>query len=216
MKRAPALDVSEIFLSIQGESSFAGLPCVFVRLAGCSLGCSWCDTRYAWGKGRTMTQAQVLRRVRSFRADLVEVTGGEPLEQPGVYALLRALLKTHPRVLLETNGARDVSRVPRGVVKVLDVKCPSSGREKNNLWSNLRLLGPRDEVKFVVTDARDYRFARKVMKRHRLEERRVLFSPLYGRMPAARLASWILRDRLNVRLQVQLHKILWAPGRRGK
>ena len=216
MKKEPVLLVSEIFLSLQGESSFAGLPCAFVRLSGCSHGCAWCDTRYASRGGRSWTLRRILRKVASFRVGLVEVTGGEPLEQEAVYPLLRALRRAGYRVLLETNGARDVKRVPRGVVKILDVKGPSSGREKRNLWSNLRRLGPLDEVKFVVADMKDYRFAKSVMRRFRLKGKNLLLSPLHGRMPPGRLASWVVRDRLPARVQLQLHKVIWGPDRRGR
>jgi 7-carboxy-7-deazaguanine synthase len=209
------LKVSEIFLSVQGESSYVGLPCVFIRLAGCSLNCRWCDTRYARRGGKWMTLSQISRRIWSYRIPLVEVTGGEPLEQDGTIRLLTDLLKDGYRVLLETNGARDVSRVPKAVVKVLDVKCPSSGREKENLWSNLDHLTDDDEVKFVIGGSKDYRFAKRVIRRFKLAGKRLLFSPLYGRLEPRCLTEWVLRDRLPVRIQVQLHKYLWGPAVRG-
>jgi 7-carboxy-7-deazaguanine synthase len=161
-----------------------------------------------------MALAAVLRKVRSFRVPLVEVTGGEPLEQEGALPLMTALVRAGYAVMLETNGAHDVSRVPRAVLKVVDVKCPSSGREGANHWPNLRRLGTDDEVKFVVADRRDYRYARRVMRRFRLSGRHVLLSPVHGLLPARRLAGWVLKDRLDARVQVQLHKVLWGPGAR--
>ncbi len=163
-----------------------------------------------------MTLSQIMKKVASYRAGLVEVTGGEPMEQAGTVSLLRALLRAGYRTMLETNGIQDVSRVPRQVVKILDVKGPSSGREKENRWSNLRHLTRQDELKFVIGDVRDYRFAKKVIKKHRLSKKNMLFSPLAGRLKPGQLASWVLRDRLPVRVQIQLHKILWRPDQRGR
>jgi 7-carboxy-7-deazaguanine synthase len=163
-----------------------------------------------------MSIGRILRRVASCRVPLVEVTGGEPLEQEAAIPLLKALAKRGYRVMLETNGARDVSRVPKAVVKVMDVKCPSSGHEKRNLWSNLRRITGRDEIKFVIGDRRDYRFATDVIRRFRLAGKRLLFSPVHRRLRPGSLADWVLHDRFPVRVQIQLHKYLWGPGRRDR
>ena len=211
------LTVSEIFLSIQGESSHAGRPCVFVRLTGCDLRCSWCDTPYAFEGGRRVTVDDVLATVEGYGCPLVEVTGGEPLLQAEVYPLMRRLLETGKTVLLETGGHIDISDVPEAVVKVVDVKCPGSGEEARNDLGNLRRLAGHDEVKFVIQDRADYEFARDVVTRHRPQERCawVLFSPVHGVLSPRELSEWALADRLPVRVQVQLHKYLWGEHTRG-
>lgn len=212
------LTISEIFLSIQGESSFAGLPCAFVRLAGCNLRCGYCDTRYALQGGTDMTFEAVFARLKALGCGLVEVTGGEPLAQQAVIPFLKALVKKGYRVLLETNGSLPVEQVPRNVVRIMDVKCPSSKMHRRNRLANLRLLGKQDEVKFVLSGERDYAYAKRIIRRYRLEERcSVLLSPVSGsRGLAAKTASWILRDKLNARLNLQLHRILWPKSKQGK
>lgn len=206
------LAVSEIFRSIQGEASRAGLPCAFVRLAGCNLRCQWCDTDYAWGDGRAMTVEAVLDEVRRLGPRRAEVTGGEPLMQPAAIELLRRLCEEGYETLLETNGSLDISQVDGRVVRIVDFKCPSSGQAGANLWSNAACLAPRDEVKFVLADRADYDFARQALAEHDLLRRcGVLFSPVAGRLAPAELADWILQDNLDVRLSLQLHKIIW-PG----
>jgi 7-carboxy-7-deazaguanine synthase len=211
------LSVNEIFYSIQGESTYAGRPCVFVRLAGCDLRCAWCDTAYAFSEGRTMTVDDVLQQVDGYRSPLVEVTGGEPLLQDDVYPLMERLLESGRTVLLETGGQVDVSRVPGGVVKVLDVKCPASGESGRVEWTNIDRLGSRDQVKFVIKDRTDYEFARDIVARHALDRRcaAVLFSPVHGVMSPRDLSEWILDDRLAVRLQLQIHKHIWGADVRG-
>lgn len=211
------LSVNEIFYSIQGESTFAGKPCVFVRLAGCDLRCSWCDTPYAFHEGRKMSIDDVLLQVDRYGSPLVEVTGGEPLLQDDVYPLMERLLDSGRTVLLETGGQIDVSRVPGGVVKVLDVKCPASGESDKVEWGNIDRLGSRDQVKFVIQDRTDYEFARDIVTRHALDRRcaAVLFSPVHDVMSAKALSEWILEDRLPVRLQLQLHKHIWGAHVRG-
>ncbi len=178
------LSVNEIFYSIQGESTYAGKPCVFVRLAGCDLRCTWCDTAYAFGEGQKMSIDDVMRQVEGYGSPLVEVTGGEPLLQEDVYPLMERLLESGRTVLLETGGQIDVSRVPGAVVKVLDVKCPASGESEHVDWSNIDQLGSRDQVKFVIQDRSDYEFARGIVARHALDRRcaAVLFSPVHGVM----------------------------------
>jgi 7-carboxy-7-deazaguanine synthase len=211
------LTVNEIFYSIQGESTYAGRPCVFVRLTACDLRCAWCDTAYAFDEGRKMTLEAVLAEVDRYACSLVEVTGGEPLLQAGVYPLMEQLLASGRTVLLETGGHVRLDRVPAGVVKIVDVKCPGSGESDRNDWSNLELLTADDEVKFVVADRADYEFARDVVVRHDLARRcrAVHFSPVHGSLELKPLADWVLADRLPVRLQIQLHKYIWGPLVRG-
>jgi 7-carboxy-7-deazaguanine synthase len=211
------LSVNEIFYSIQGESTYAGKPCVFVRLAGCDLRCAWCDTPYAFGEGRRMSIDEVLQQVDEYRSPLVEVTGGEPLLQEEVYRLMDRLLESGRVVLLETGGHIDVSRVPGAVIKVMDVKCPASGESGRMEWSNIDRLGPRDQVKFVIQDRGDYEFARELIGRHALDRRcaAVLLSPVHGVLDPRELSSWILEDRLAVRLQLQIHKYIWGANVRG-
>ncbi len=211
------LTVNEIFHSIQGESTHTGRPCVFVRLTGCDLRCVWCDTPYAFHEGRKLDVDEVVAAVEQYRCDLVEITGGEPLLQEDVYPLMDRLLATGATVLLETGGHVSVARVPAAVVKVVDVKCPGSGECDRNAWDNLSRLTDRDQVKFVIADRVDYEFARDVVRRHTLETRcgTVLFSAVHHLLPPARLAEWMLADRLPVRLQIQLHKHLWGAETRG-
>lgn len=217
--RLPAerrLKVHEIFYSLQGESTFAGRPCVLVRLTGCQMRCRWCDTEYAFYEGSWMSLEQVLAEVASHRCPLVEVTGGEPLLQPGARPLLAALCDAGHEVLLETGGGLDVGDVDPRVRRIVDVKCPGSGEAEANRWENLDLLTERDEVKFVLTGEEDYEWAKEVVARHRLAERcPVHFSPVHGELEPAELAAWVLRDRLEVRVALQLHKLLWGAETRG-
>ena len=211
------LSVNEIFYSIQGESTFAGKPCVFVRLAGCDLRCSWCDTPYAFNEGEKMSVDDVIEKVAQYRSPLVEVTGGEPLLQEDVYPLMERLLEAGRTVLLETGGQIDVARVPGGVIKVVDVKCPASGESGKVEWANIDRLGSLDQVKFVIQDRVDYEFARETATRHALDRRcaAVLFSPVHGVLDPKILSEWILEDRLPVRLQLQIHKHIWGEHVRG-
>lgn len=211
------MSINEIFYSIQGESTYAGKPCVFVRLSGCDLRCSWCDTSYAFSEGHKMSIEDVLQRVDEYESPLVEVTGGEPLLQEDVYALMDRLLEGGRTVLLETGGQVDVSRVPGAVIKVMDVKCPASGESGKVEWANIDRLGSRDQVKFVIQDRADYEFARETLTRHALDRRcaAVLFSPVHGVLNPKDLSEWILEDRLAVRLQLQLHKHIWGANVRG-
>lgn len=212
--------VNEIFHSIQGEGTRAGLPCAFIRLTGCPLRCTYCDTVYAFHEGRRMTLDEVLRAVRAFDCPLIEVTGGEPLAQPGVYALLERLVGEFPTVLLETSGALSLARVDPRVVRIVDFKCPSSGESERNDWTNLELLTPRDEIKFVIGTREDYEWACDRIRVYDLARRcTILMSPVScaagggkGGLAAGDLADWMLRDRLTARLNLQLHKIMW-PGR---
>ena len=214
---SPMLTINEIFHSIQGESDQAGRPCVFVRLTGCDLRCVWCDTPYAFHEGRKLEIDQIVDQVASYGCDLVEITGGEPLLQEGVYGLMDRLLSSGATVMLETGGHVSVTRVPEAVVKIMDVKCPGSGESDRNLWDNLSVLTVRDQAKFVIADRVDYEFARDTIRRHDLETRcaAVLFSPVHNVLTPVTLAEWVLEDRLRVRVQLQLHKYLWAPETRG-
>ena len=212
------MQVTEIFFSIQGESTFAGQPCVFVRLTGCNLRCTWCDTEYSFYGGGRMAVEEVLRQVKAYPARLVEITGGEPmLQEKEVLALMARLLEDEYRVLLETSGERPLDRVPPEVVKVMDVKCPGSGEGETFRMENLRTLTSNDEVKFVLADRADYEFAREFYHRHRLREkvRAVIFSPVFGELEPRELAEWILADGLDVRLGLQLHKFIWDPALKG-
>ncbi len=211
------LTINEIFYSIQGESSFTGKPCVFVRLTGCDLRCRWCDTEYAFTEGESASVDDVLERVAAYDCPLVEITGGEPLLQSEVYRLMQRLLDGGKTVLLETGGHIDISDVPREVVKVVDVKCPGSGESARNDWGNLERLAAHDEVKFVIGDRADYEFARDVVREHRLDRRcgAVLLSPVHGELEPAVLSEWVLADHLPARVQVQLHKYLWGADTRG-
>jgi len=210
------LRVSEIFHSLQGEARDVGRPTVFVRLTGCPLRCTWCDTAYAFHGGEWREIDAIVAQVQSFGAQHVCVTGGEPLAQKRCLDLLSALCDAGFSVSLETSGALDVSAVDARVVKVMDLKAPGSGEVARNLWSNLDAVDAKDQIKFVLADRADYDWARQAMDEHRIAARcDVLFSPVYGKLAPRDLAEWILADRLPVRMQVQLHKILWGeePGR---
>ncbi len=211
------LTINEIFHSIQGESTYAGRPCVFVRLTACDLRCSWCDTPYAFHEGRKMSIDDVVSDVAGRGCPLVEITGGEPLLQDDVFPLMERLLADGYTVMLETGGHRPIDRVPAAVVKIVDVKCPASGESDKNEWRNLDRLAPHDEVKFVVQDRADYDFAKDVMVRHDLPARAaaVLMSPVHGVLDPRTLSEWMLADRLPARLQMQLHKLVWSPTTRG-
>jgi 7-carboxy-7-deazaguanine synthase len=213
----PMLTVNEIFYSIQGESTFAGRPCVFVRLTACDLRCVWCDTPYAFSEGRKLSLDEVLTEVERFDCALVEVTGGEPLLQPDVYPLMERLLAAGKTVLLETGGHVSVTDVPPGVIKVMDVKCPGSGEADRHDAANFERLLSHDQVKFVVGDRADYEFARDIVRRRALDRRcaAVLFSPVHGALDPKTLADWILADALPVRLQLQMHKYIWGAEARG-
>ncbi len=212
------LKVNEIFYSIQGESSFAGRRCVFVRLTGCNLRCSYCDTRYAYTEGKEMSVAAVVEAVTSFGCPLVAVTGGEPLIQRHSPVLIERLENMGLTVLLETNGTQDIARIRGRCVRIVDVKCPSSGESAKNDLANLDKLKDDDELKLVIGDSRDYVYGKDILRR--LPERfskkgTVHLSPVFGRLTPERLADWILRDRLDVHLQLQIHKYIWPPDKRG-
>lgn len=207
------LRINEIFYSLQGETSRAGLPTVFVRLTGCPLRCGYCDTAYAFSEGAPMEVAAVLEQVAAFQPRYVTVTGGEPLAQKECPALLAALCDAGYSVSLETSGALDIGKVDPRVSRIVDVKTPGSGEVEKNCWANLALLTPHDELKFVLCSEADYVWAKQQLSEHQLNAKcPVLFSPVAGQLQPALLADWILRDRLDVRFQLQLHKILWGEG----
>lgn len=218
MKTQPLLDVAELFFSIQGESSYAGQPCVFVRLAGCNLHCNFCDARYANEEVPTRRfLTEVLAFVAEYPGVPVEITGGEPLLQEEVYPLMEALLAAGRLVLLETNGSLALDKVPAGVVKIVDIKCPDSGAAESFAPGNLRQLAPLDELKFVISSRDDYNWAVDFLREHRLSGDRIVhFSPVTTILEPGTLADWILADRLPVRLQIQLHKVLWPEVDRGR
>jgi len=216
-KRPPGqLLIHEIYRSIQGESTFAGLPCVFVRLAVCDARCVWCDTPHAFNQGSALGLEEILERVQSYRCPLVEVTGGEPLLQEEVFSLMSRLANVSMTVLLETSGAHDVSRVDPRVHIIMDLKCPDSGECAGNRWSNLDLLKPTDQIKLVIASRRDFAWAAEAIQTRGLDRRFVvLLSPVFGAVNPADLADWLLASGLQVRMQLQLHKYIWDPQARG-
>jgi 7-carboxy-7-deazaguanine synthase len=219
-RRVPGADsvvVKEIYLSLQGESSHAGTLCSFVRLTGCHLRCTWCDSEFSFKGGQRLRVPEVVERVKALGAPRVEVTGGEPLLQPGVYPLMEALLESGLTVLLETSGAIDVRLVPREVHKIVDLKTPSSGEADRNDLRVLESMNANDELKFVIGSRQDYDWAKEMIRLHQLEGRpyELLFSTVHGAVPPTQLAEWVIADRLPVRFQVQLHKVLWEPNARG-
>ncbi|TXI19189.1 MAG: 7-carboxy-7-deazaguanine synthase QueE [Nitrosomonas sp.] len=207
------LRISEIFFSLQGETSRVGLPTVFVRLTGCPLRCGYCDTSYAFSGGEVLSMATILSKVACFNTNYVTVTGGEPLAQKACLVLLTALCDAGYSVSLETSGAMDLSQVDERVCKVMDIKTPGSGEVSKNMWENLSCLTPVDEVKFVLSDEADYQWACGIIHNKKLHQRcPILFSPVYGNLDPVTLATWILRDQLPVRMQIQMHKLLWGEG----
>jgi len=211
------VEVAEIFKSIQGESTWAGLPCAFIRLAGCNLRCAYCDTVYAYGPGRRMELDEAVRQCAALSCRLVEITGGEPLLQTETPALAQRLLDMGHTVLVETNGTLPIETLPRGAIRIMDIKCPGSGMADRIRWENIERLGKRDEVKFVIGGRMDYEWSRDVLRRYDLAARchAVLFSAVFGLLEPKTLAGWILEDGLPVRLQLQLHKYIWRPDERG-
>lgn len=210
------MKINEIYKSIQGESTYAGLPCVFVRTTGCNLRCVYCDTAYAFYEGEEMTLPQILKKVDLFRIPLVELTGGEPLLQKETPDLVKQLLDKKYTVLVETGGSLDISKLDPRAIRVMDLKCPSSGEMESMNWDNLQYLKPQDEVKFVIGDERDFYWSANVVKEHRLQKKcPVLFSCVFEKLEPQKLAEWILKENLQVRLQLQLHKFVWEPATRG-
>ena len=208
--------ISEIFLSIQGESSYAGLPCVFVRTTGCDLRCSWCDTTYAFSGGSLMDVGEIISEVERYNCELVVLTGGEPLLQPDINELATTLADSGHNVLIETGGHRDISGLDPRVIRIMDLKCPSSGECHKNLFSNLEQIRPFDEIKFVIADRDDYDWALTTIRSNCLENKaRLIISPVHGAIESGQIVEWILKDGLIARFQIQIHKYIWPPHTRG-
>jgi len=210
-----ALKVNEIFYSIQGESTYVGRPCVFVRLTGCNLRCSYCDTQFAYEEGVEMEIAHIVHRVGSYACPLVEVTGGEPLIQKETPVLIHSLIEEGYEVLIETNGSRDISQLDDRCVKIVDVKCPASGEHLQNDLGNLDRLTDHDEIKFVISNRQDYDYAREIVASKPFRKNPVHFSPAFGILQSKKLAAWLLEDHLSVRLHMQFHKIIWGSEEKG-
>jgi 7-carboxy-7-deazaguanine synthase len=212
------LTVNEIFYSIQGESTYAGWPCVFIRLTGCNLRCRYCDTTYAYDQGEDLALNSILSKVKDFNCNLVEVTGGEPLLQNETPSLISALIKNRHTVLLETNGSQDISTVDNRCIRIVDIKCPSSGMEQETCWKNLEYLNAQDQLKFVIADREDYVYAKSVLSNplvKRNEKLVVNLSPVFNEIELKELATWILEDKLRARLHIQLHKYIWGENAKG-
>lgn len=211
------LKVNEIFYSIQGESSFAGIPCVFIRLSGCNLRCTYCDTRYAFTEGKKITIDQIIQKVNQYQCPIIEITGGEPLLQDETIQLAEKLCQLNYTVLIETNGTQDIRSLPKQVIRIIDIKCPGSGENKKINWNILNQLESNDELKFVVSSLEDYQWAKKIILEYNLiEKSKILISPVYNKLHPRILAEWILQDKLNIRLQIQLHKTIWFNQKQGK
>ena len=216
-KSPPSLKVNEIYFSVQGESTWAGLPCVFIRLTACDLRCTYCDTTYAFYEGKRRLVEDVIADVLAYDCPLVELTGGEPLLQKNALPLMTALCDAGKTVLIETSGAHDISKIDPRVHRIMDLKTPGSGECARNLWSNIEHLNRGDEVKFVIGSREDYEWSREQVRTHNLAERvqTVLFSPIFGRIKPVEIVDWILEDKLPVRFQLQMHKFIWDPKERG-
>ncbi len=212
-----ALLVNEIFYSIQGESIYSGRPCIFVRLTGCNLRCTYCDTQYAYEKGEKMEVDRIMRKVSEYKCRWVEITGGEPLIQSETPLLVSRLLDNGYVVMMETNGSQDISPIDPRCIKVLDMKCPSSNESEKNDVKNLKKLHSKDQIKFVISNHEDYTFAKNIISSHcpDFPGNRILFSPVYGKLPPAEPAEWILKDHLDVRLHLQIHKYIWPDKDKG-
>ena len=207
--------LTEIYQSIQGESSYAGLPCVFVRTTGCDLRCSWCDSEFTFTGGTRLSIDEILSEVEKYPCELVELTGGEPLLQPEIYELATRLADAGHTVLIETGGHRDISKLDPRVIRIMDLKCPASGESEKNLWSNIEHLRQIDEVKFVIADRGDYEWTIRTIRQHGLEDRvKILMSTAFGMVDPAEVVRWMLEDKLRARFQLQLHKYVWAPEER--
>jgi len=212
---ANPLIITEIYPSIQGESSFTGWPCVFVRLTGCPLRCRWCDTTYGFDGGTSMAMEEVLKAVADFKIPLVELTGGEPLAQKGCVELAQRLCDQGYKVLIETGGSEDISKLDSRVHVIMDIKCPGSQMHERNLWSNIDVLKPTDEIKFVLANQEDYEWAKSIMRNRNLERFQILFSPAFGLLQPKQLAEWMVADKIKARLNLQQHKYIWHPRAKG-
>jgi len=210
------LKVNEIYYSIQGESSYTGLPCIFIRLTYCNLRCTYCDSEYTFHDGNNMSINDILERIKQYSCKLVEVTGGEPLVQKECITLLKKLVDLDYEVLLETSGSLTIKDVPKQVINIIDFKCPSSGMKKKNHWDNINYLKPNDEVKFIIEDREDYEWAKMKIRQYNLNKKsKILMSPSYNKIEEKEIVDWILKDNLNVKFQIQLHKIIWKDTDKG-
>ena len=210
------LKVNEIYYSIQGESSYTGLPCIFIRLTYCNLRCTYCDSEYTFHDGNNMSINDILETIKQYSCKLVEVTGGEPLVQKECITLLKKLVDLDYEVLLETSGSLTIKDVPKQVINIIDFKCPSSGMKKKNHWDNINYLKPNDEVKFIIEDREDYEWAKMKIRQYNLNKKsKILMSPSYNKIEEKEIVEWILKDNLNVKFQIQLHKIIWKDTDRG-
>ena len=211
-----SLKINEIYHSIQGESSYSGLPCVFVRLTYCNLRCSYCDTEYAFYEGKDMSIKQIIKKINSFKCNLVEITGGEPLLQKNCIKLINELEKNNKKVLIETGGSLSIQNISKKTHIILDLKCPSSNMENKNLWENLDYIKKTDEIKFVVGNKADYEWTKNIIKKYDLENKcHLLISPVYDKIDNEKIINWILKDNLKIRFQIQLHKEIWDKDKKG-
>ncbi len=219
-----SLNLCEIFYSLQGESSFAGLPCVFVRLSGCNLNCSWCDTVYAKTESKKVSIRKIVKRVKAFGCSLVEITGGEPLIQENTPDLISLMIQEGFQVLVETNGSLSIKNLPGECIKIIDIKCPLSGESNKNFLGNLELINKKDEIKFVIAGKEDYDFAKDIIHTKLMDMdngspvipcKNIHLSPVFGKINPKELAEWIIQDRLKARLSMQIHKLIWDPDKRG-
>ncbi|MDC1051005.1 radical SAM protein [Candidatus Marinimicrobia bacterium] len=210
------LKINEIYYSIQGESSYTGRPCIFIRLTYCNLRCTYCDSEYTFHNGNNMDIKDILKKIKQYNCNLVEVTGGEPLVQKECIILLNKLVKLDYEVLLETSGSLTIENVPKKVINIIDFKCPSSGMKKKNYWDNTNYLKSTDEVKFIIEDRKDYEWCKMKIKKYNLDKKcTVLISPSYKKIQEKQIAEWILKDNLNVKFQIQLHKVIWEDSLKG-
>ncbi len=211
-----SLKINEIYHSIQGESSYSGLPCVFVRLTYCNLRCSYCDTEYAFYEGKDMSIKQIIKKINSYKCNLVEITGGEPLLQKNCIKLINELEKNNKKVLIETGGSLSIQNISKKTHIILDLKCPSSNMENKNLWANLDYIKKTDEIKFVVGNKADYEWTKNIIKKYDLENKcHLLISPVYDKIDNEKIINWILKDNLKIRFQIQLHKEIWDKDKKG-
>ena len=211
-----SLKINEIYHSIQGESSYSGLPCVFVRLTYCNLRCSYCDTEYAFYEGKDMSIKQIIKKINSYKCNLVEITGGEPLLQKNCIKLINELEKNNKKVLIETGGSLSIQNISKKTHIILDLKCPSSNMENKNLWTNLDYIKKTDEIKFVVGNKADYEWTKNIIKKYDLENKcHLLISPVYDKIDNEKIINWILKDNLKIRFQIQLHKEIWDKDKKG-
>tara|TARA_B000000477_G_scaffold115990_1_gene113446 strand:- start:42 stop:683 length:642 start_codon:yes stop_codon:yes gene_type:complete len=211
-----SLKINEIYYSIQGESSYSGLPCVFVRLTYCNLRCSYCDTEYAFYEGEDLKIKDIIKKINSYKCDLVEITGGEPLLQKNYIKLIKELEKNGKKVLIETGGSLTIKNISKNTHIILDLKCPSSNMEHKNLWDNLKYIKKTDEIKFVIGNKTDYDWSKKIIEENDLENKcLILMSPVYDKIDKEKIINWILKDNLRVRFQIQLHKEIWDKDKKG-